>query len=248
MSQRLTIISRSNLVAEPVKVKVVPFIGSEEVTPGHNWVCGNKNRVAEMKRLMKQYPGIETFEIETVDGESMLAEYTVKEGEPKLNKDAKRSANEPPPVPQKKAPAKLEDLEASTETTANSGPATEEFDQGPESNRRIVDGNQEHPEEAKIADRTQYERGLASKTIIDTMEAGPCTRKDILAALQATFPTKPEKQLRNTMGALVHMLINRQEQAKKWTVEKIPDPDDSRKITYSVTVLDGKSEESQQAA
>jgi hypothetical protein len=230
------------------KIKIIPFNGSEEVAPDEAFVYSANSLTRMMNKLLKKYPNTTTFEVETEDGSKHIADYVVADGEIALDKEARRQepapSKKPTEVKTTKA-TKIEDLGGTEGTPAFTASDFSEND-GPETNRRIQ-SDEELPGEtgtsAPASATPSYERGLTTRTIIDIMEAGPCNRPMILEALKKTFPDKPEKVLKNSMGALVHATMKRKEAAGEWELGEIPDPDDKRKKMYNIKVIDKDAEQ-----
>lgn len=98
----------------------------------------------------------------------------------------------------------------------------------------------------KVEVKDNSDRGITTKIIWGLMsrEEG-CTREEVLNALKEKFPAKREAALKNTMGALMHVL------PKNYEYEVIKtqiDEKDKRKVRFQVKKIEKVEEKQAEAA
>lgn len=90
------------------------------------------------------------------------------------------------------------------------------------------------PPAKPAGDTDKFERGDMSRIIERTLLAGPCTRQDILDKMKEARPNTDIKILKNTLGALMNLITNRNKD--KWDIQTKAIEGDSRKKLYIVTL------------
>lgn len=101
-------------------------------------------------------------------------------------------------------------------------------------------------EETKVAEESTSDRGRTTKIIMEMMlQPEGTTREAIIKRLQEEFPNKQVSALKNTVGALMHVIPVRM----NWKVEKTQiDIKDKRKMNFRVVGLKAEVAEPEAAA
>jgi hypothetical protein len=93
--------------------------------------------------------------------------------------------------------------------------------------------------------KVESDRGVTTKLIWDMMSRPEgCTREEVLTALKERFPNKKDAALKNTMGALMHVLPIRYEHD---VVKTQIDAKDKRKVRFQVKKIHKDVEETKAA-
>jgi hypothetical protein len=119
---------------------------------------------------------------------------------------------------------------------------------------QAVEGPQQEVEEKKetktevveAKEETTSDRGKTTKIIMEMMQSEEgTTRQAIIERLQTEFPGKELSAIKNTVGALMHVIPVRM----NWVVEKTQiDPADKRKINFKVTGVKAAEQPAEEAA